>query len=144
MRKEYGFTLIEIVVVIVLIGILSAVALPRFFNFTGEAQKAAVQGTAGAFASGISMAQTKWLMSNQDAFINIAGEEIKMSDQGYPMGVAGINGGTALSDQSCAIIATKMLSDNSVTFGSKQNAGNAKSYTFISVPYDEVSARVGE
>lgn len=48
---QKGFTLIELVVVIVILGILSAVALPRFINLSGEAAQSATQGVAGAISS---------------------------------------------------------------------------------------------
>lgn len=142
MRKESGFTLVEIIVVIVLIGILSAVALPRFFDFTSEAEEATVDGTAGALSSGLSMAQTKWLMQNQPNSITVDNTGIMMSTRGYPVGVVGVDAGNVLSEQGCALIARKMLSNNSVNIGTTQNANVINNYKFVAVPYDQIQSRV--
>ncbi len=60
-RPSLGFTLIEVVVVIVLISLLAAVAAPRFLNLKGEAEAAALRGVAGGFSSGVAMGKAQWI-----------------------------------------------------------------------------------
>ncbi len=59
-RAEAGFSLIEMVIVVVILGLLAVTALPRFLDVTDEAQVANVEGMAGGFATGVSLVRAQW------------------------------------------------------------------------------------
>lgn len=61
MRTQRGFTMIELIVVIAIIGILAAIAVPRFINQISGARIAALNGLSGAIYSATELAQAEYV-----------------------------------------------------------------------------------
>jgi len=80
---QRGFTMIELVVVIVILGILAAFALPKYMGLENQARAAALNGMTGSIRSAANMAHGVWLANGNPGSITIDTVPVTMVD-GYP------------------------------------------------------------
>lgn len=73
MRNNKGFTLIELVVVIVILGILAATAAPKFMDLQKDAKTSAIHGLQGAVKSAANMAYAKSIIQGSDKIEDYGG-----------------------------------------------------------------------
>jgi len=98
--RQQGFTIIELIVVILLLGILTATALPRFLDVTDEAHTAVVSAVQGGLATGVGLYRAAWFASGQDSTdtAQFGDGTIDSNTSGRPTGTDGGTGINASAD----------------------------------------------
>jgi MSHA pilin protein MshA len=128
--KQQGFTLIELVVVIVILGILAATAAPKFIDLTSDAKKSVMEGVEGSLESAVSMVHAKALVAGKTKSIGTAtdGKNFVVIDtktyalvNGYPAAKTLGNGTGDSSTNAIGILGLVDLDTNDFT----QTGGSA-------------------
>jgi len=97
MKKNSGFTLIELVIVIIVLGILSATAIPKFINLQDDAKTSALEGVKGSLSSAATLAysklsisglESKHIVNDKDSLKMFKDCKYCVFRYGYPVGVS--------------------------------------------------------
>lgn len=160
LKPGSGFTLIELIIVIVILGILAVVAAPRFINLTDDAHTAVVTAIAANFEKAVNDSNLRWQMSGSPGRIqnmpDFSDGTLDMSTNGWPLGLDKGNGtdNVGQGNAGCHALWNYLLEDapranldTSEDFQSYRHTGGGTSCSFVyranGDTADRTSAKLG-
>ncbi|ALO36066.1 MSHA biogenesis protein MshB [Colwellia sp. MT41] len=115
--KQAGFTLIELVIVVVILGFLAATAIPKFIDLTEQAKQANIEAMAGGFATGVSLARSQWeaearpkdtdgvnLVNYDGTIVYLTSEDNSTSPTISPGYIVGTDSGNGINGKTMAVV----------------------------------------
>lgn len=118
-KKTQGFTLIELVVVISILAILAAFALPRFAQLSDQAHQSNIRATTGALAAGIALTKTQWVSNGLTAATTdvqgFGNDDVDVSADGWPTSVGADNTSANMNIARCREVWLGVLQSNAPT-----------------------------
>jgi MSHA pilin protein MshB len=93
-QSNAGFTLVELITVILILGILAATALPKFMDVTDQAHEAAVSGAKGGMGAAVALVHAQWIANgitgaDTDGVNGFGSNDVRVNSSGWPTGTSG-------------------------------------------------------
>lgn len=147
---QSGFTLIELVIVVVILGFLAVTAIPKFLDLTEKAKQANIEGMAGGFATGVSLARSQWeaearpqdttslnIVNYDGTIVYLTGKDSSTTptiSPGYVIGTnstSGINDGKSMAVADCIDVWNSLLQQPPLVARSVAEINNNDSFRYL-------------
>lgn len=116
MKRQSGFTLIELIIVIVILGILAVTAAPQFFNFGGDARSSTVRGLEGSIKAASELVHARAQINPDAGEVEVRGGATVALNGAYAeASVDGIRNALSLGDDDWVlVVSTNVVEDDEI------------------------------